>query len=124
MDLNTVDKNHKICYLNNKLNSVKTILNSEIEENDLLPWDWYYVCKNPNITFDFLKKMIKKGLRISWFNLCDNKFTYQKKIFKEQKLKEYRAVRKIEDFYLKAKYSPHNKLGKKFISKLYDNNFS
>lgn len=95
-----------------------------IQQNDLLPWDWYYVCKNPNITFEFLEKIIKKGYRVSWFNLCDNKFTYQKKLFREQKIKEYYAVRKIEDFYLQAKYSPYNKLGKKFISKLYDNNFS
>jgi len=102
----------------------KNITCKDIEENPLLPWDWYYVCKNPNLTFDFLKKMIKSGRKISWFNLCDNQFTYQKKLFTEQKIKEYFAVKKIENFYLKAKYSPHNQLGKKFISKLYDNNFS
>jgi len=33
------------------------------------------------------------------------------------------AIRKIEDYYLKAKYNPKTKIGKKFINKLYDENF-
>ena len=39
---------------------------------------------------------------------------------KVEKIREQYAVKKIENYYLRAKYSPHTELGKRFINKMYD----
>jgi len=37
--------------------------------------------------------------------------------------KKARCVRKIENYYLNAKYNPRTQIGEKFVNKLYDENF-
>jgi len=40
-----------------------------------------------------------------------------------EKVNKEKAVPKIENYYLNAKYNPHTEIGKKYINSLYDENF-
>ena len=47
-----------------------------------------------------------------------------KKIKKIEEKNRYKFVRKIENYYLNAKYNPRTPLGVRFANKLYDDNFN
>ena len=49
---------------------------------------------------------------------------YQKKLKKIEEKNRYKFVRKIENYYLNAKYNPRTPLGVRFANKLYDDNFN
>ena len=50
-------------------------------------------------------------------NVCANTFDLEKKLFYEQKMKEYLAAYRIQQWWFKITMSPHYLIGRKMIEK-------
>ena len=80
----------------------------------------------------FMRKADYKNVRQLFYDIY--KILYEKDEEEERKWKEkkeaeyqknrYKFVRKIENYYLNAKYNPRTPLGVRFANKLYDDNFN
>ena len=86
-----------------------------VKDNPDKHWDWKYLSKNPNITWEIVKDNSDKDWR--WRCLSKNPFTKNKEIFIERKLKEHMMAFRIQCRWRRANYDPKYKLCKNRIMK-------
>jgi len=103
---------HIIRYIEETLDYMDYNPNLDHEETmDLLFEEWEYILYNyyEEPRLDYHKNKLK---------YIQNKI--DKSEYREETLNKKQAIKIIENYYLKAKYSPYTEIGKRFINKMYD----
>ena len=93
-----------------------------IKENPDYPWVWDDILWNPNITQDIIMDNPQYPWvweDIPWAQNAFYKNTHKKDLFIEEKMKEYIAAYKIQQWWFNITMSPHYKIGRKFIDRKY-----
>ena len=62
-----------------------------VQNNPDKPWNWMWLSENPNITFEIVQNNQEKSWDFCW--LSDNKFKYQKELFIQQKFLNYHKLK-------------------------------
>ena len=89
-----------------------------IEKYPEKPWKWEWISYNPNITMAIIEKYPEKPWK--WNLISCNHFKLERKIFIENKLREYMAAYKIQQYWFSALDNPYNKIGKRKLERDYD----
>jgi len=96
----------------------ENILMIDIANNLDLPWNWNVILHNRNITFNFIDKYSDKIT--GWQALKYNKFKHQKRLFINDKYREYIASYKIQKWWITdILYNPKHPVGKIYQAKKY-----
>ena len=93
----------------------------DIKENPGLPWIWYAISCNPNITMkDILENPDKPWdwNRISW-----NLFTRDKQEFQLQQYRRHLASYRIQQHWHRIRSDPYHPVGRKKLEREYEREF-
>ena len=82
-----------------------------LKNENKVTWSWYWLSSNPNITMEIVEAHPDKPL--NWFGLSSNKFTKEKSLFMERKLREHLVAFKIQTYWRRANYNPGYELCKR-----------
>ena len=80
-----------------------------------MPWDWYGISRNPNITWGIIRDNLEKPW--NWKSIFSNTFQKEKELFFEDSYKEHLTAYKIQNWWFKITMSPYYKIGRKFIAR-------
>jgi len=98
---------------------------SEFKTNEFPPFMKKAEFKNVRqLFYDIYKILYEKDEEEERKYLEKKEADYQKKIKRIEEKNRYKFVRKIENYYLNAKYNPRTPIGVRFANKLYDDNFN
>ena len=92
-----------------------------IEMNIDKDWDWSLVSSNPNLTIEMIEKHPDKSW--DWNRIAQNDMNISKEKFRLKKYREHMAAFKIQQLYMRAKYTPTYAYCRKLHMKFYDENF-
>jgi hypothetical protein len=106
---NNLDKNWSWIWLSKNPNITMEIVEAHPDK----PWNWSWrgLSRNPNITMEFVEAYPDKPW--SWHGLSSNKFTKEKSLFMERKLREHLVAFKIQTYWRRANYNPGYELCKR-----------
>ena len=78
-------------------------------------WNWSVLSYNPTVTMKIVEAHPDKPW--SWVGLSSNKFTKEKSLFMERKLREHLVAFKIQTYWRRANYNPGYELCKRRLMK-------